>query len=123
MSELVTENSLLMCSQGTLPCPLRVVTNLTVKASKQKVATVNDFTLASISTFGLCRSPVNPAVVAAFGSPQPCTPLIFMPWAFGSKKTKFMKQPGFSKKAKCFCAYAGQITVKMTPQIMTKINQ
>jgi len=122
MSELVTENSLLKCSQGAAPCPLRVVTNTFAKAGKQKIATINDFTIASISTFGVCRSPVNPAVIAAWGVPQPCVPLIISPWAPPSPKTKVMKQPVFGKKSKCFCAYAGQISIITPSQLQTKVD-
>ena len=122
MAEIVTENSLLMCTQGVAPCPLQVVTNTTVNASSQKIATINDFSIASIPTFGICHSPANPEVIAALGVPQPCVPLIITPWTPPSPKTTVMAQPAFGSGSKCLCAYAGEISVITPSQLQTNVD-
>lgn len=114
-------NALLQCNQGTLPCPLTVVTNLKVKVTQQLAATINDHSPASIKTFGLCRSPGNPAF-AATGVPQPCTPTIPAPWAPPCKKTIIMSQPALADNAKCFCVFAGEISVSFPGQELVEVS-
>lgn len=76
------------------------------------MANIMDFKpFVNIIPTGTCSAPTNPAVIAAMGSPVPCTPLIPAPWAPGKPDVLVEKFPALLSTDKCFCAYAGLIQI------------
>ena len=76
------------------------------------MANIMDFKpFVNIIPTGTCSAPTNPAVIAAMGSPVPCTPLIPAPWAPGKPDVLVEKFPALLSTDKCFCAYAGIIQI------------
>ena len=76
----------MFCDMGFAPSAL-LVEPLGVFANDLPVATMMDFApMVNIPTFGLCRSPANPDVIAltaaALGvpTPAPCIPVVVTPW-------------------------------------------
>lgn len=107
MSQIVVEGAELRCLFGQNPASLKVVNAGKIKIKGKKAATILDFAPgACIGGFGQCQSPLNPAVLAAFGAPQPCTPLIVAPWTPGSTKTRLLGIPVLVQPARTSCAYA-----------------
>lgn len=69
-----------MCTFGIAPSAL-IVEPKGVFANGLPVATVTDMLpLVNVAPFGLCISPTNPEVDAAFGVPMPCVPVVVAPW-------------------------------------------
>jgi hypothetical protein len=103
----------LRCTMGLAPSALKVTSQNSAKYNGNKLATIMDGAPnVNIKAFGNCTSPANPAVAAAFGAPQPCTPMCPSPvWAAGANpKTLIEKKPSLMKEqAVTMCAFAGVI--------------
>ena len=106
---------------GTVPSLLTVTPGPPHMASAPApavlLATINDFVpLTNIKTFGMCKSPSNPAVQAATAAksgaftPAPCVPATAAPWTPSATVT-CSAVPAFDQKATCQCAWQGTITV------------
>lgn len=127
MSHPVNENALLECTFGNAISPLHTNT-IQVSANMLKVATMMDFTpIMNIRPFGMCQSMINPmvasATAAAMGvlTPMPCIPVIVAPWVDVNQKIKINNIPILKNDSKCYCAYGGCISVKMTTLLKIKI--
>jgi len=90
-----------------------------VLAGGAPAATIMDFApMSSVSPFGMCRSPANPAVAAATAAamgtltPAACIP-VTTPWQQGAPTVLVNGIPAASSNSRCMCAYGGQITVTM----------
>jgi hypothetical protein len=88
------------------------------------LATINDHVpLTNIKTFGMCMSPMNPAVQAATTAasgvftPAPCIPAIAAPWAPPAKGVFINGIPAVSQEATCQCAWQGIVSVVSPGQI------
>ena len=119
MPQLVVMGAQAKCSFGTLPASLTLVPNM-VNGTNMTVATIQDFSVTNLPTFGMCSAPTNPAVVAASGSPVPCVPVIVAPWSPGSAKTKVKNKPALTADSKCMCSYLG--VVEITNAGQTKVT-
>lgn len=127
MSNPVGENALLECSFGSVSTPLHTNT-INVSANLLKLATMTDYTpFVNIRPFGMCQSLANPmvasATAAAMGvlTPMPCIPVIVAPWINVQCKIKINGVPILSNESKCYCAYGGCISVKLTTLQKIKI--
>ena len=107
------------CSFGTLPASLTLTPTM-VNGTNMTVATIQDFSVTNLATFGMCSAPTNPAVVAAQGSPVPCVPVISSPWSPGSSKVKAKNKPVLTADSKCMCSYAGVVEISNAGQ--TKVS-
>lgn len=114
MGQIITSGSMMTCSFGMSPCPFQAISASTV-LSKTPVGTIQDTSLASIATFGMCSSLSNPSVsaatTAALGvlTPMPCLPLISGSW-FPPQKILVKGSPILTSDSKCICAYGGNIS-------------
>ena len=115
MPTVITTGALCRCSFGLSPCSLNVTSQMKILVGGTPVATIMDSTNANITTFGMCSSPANPAVVAAMGVPQPCTPMPMPCWT-GGGKTMIDGKPILTMSSTCQCAYAGTITLVQAGQ-------
>ena len=116
MGKFVTQGAMLQCSFGMSPCTLNVIVPLRPTCQGMAMATTMDYTIANISTFGMCQSMANPTVASATAAamgvltPMPCIPVIAAPWA-PAGQVKIMGQPALINNAKCMCSFGGQISV------------
>jgi hypothetical protein len=112
MAQLVVMGASVKCALAQPPgkASLVLVPNM-VNGTNQTVATVQDFAMPNIATFGMCTSPSNPAVAAAMGSPSACIPVITAPWSPGAPTVTVAGQPALTSDSTCMCSYGGTITV------------
>ena len=118
MAKLVANGAQLKCSQGSSPAKLTVLPALATDAADAPLAVVTDnVPLVQVGSFGMCRSPANPAVAmatsAAFGvlTPMPCLPVLPSPWTPGASGVQIAGKPALTKDSTCTCAYMGTIEV------------
>jgi uncharacterized membrane protein len=71
----------------------------------------------NIQSFGMCQSPINPAVAAATAAaqgvftPQPCTPMPTGGWEITSTKVQVLNTPVLTAVSLCHCSFGGIIAV------------
>ena len=110
VQRFVTAGAKLQCSFGAA-CTLNVNRPMTL-LENAPMANIMDFApFTCIVPTGTCSAPTNPAVIAAMGSPVPCTPLIVAPWAVGKPDVLVENFPALLSTDKCFCAYGGVISI------------
>jgi hypothetical protein len=108
----------LKCSMGAAPGTFMVTPEKMVDTSNQPAANIMDnIPMKNILPFGMCKSPANPAVIAAtaaaMGAPQqvPCVPVIPAPWVPGAPTVLLKNFPALNDTSKLMCAWAGVIEV------------
>ena len=73
--EYAVEGAQLECDKGTKPSNLKVSPKRTVMTGGKLDANIGDCEpIENVPPFGMCKSPVNPNVIANKGAPVPCTP-------------------------------------------------
>jgi|TARA_B110000858_G_C17687275_1_gene419588 hypothetical protein len=65
----------------------------------------------NIPSFGQCKSPANPMVIASYGAPQTCIPVTITPWSPGAKQTKVLGNAALLDKDTNMCMWAGSIEI------------
>jgi hypothetical protein len=115
---VVVAGAQLACTMGAAPSALVVLPVARVLGCSRPAAAITDSVpLLNVPTFGMCRSPANPAVAAATAAalgvltPMPCAPVIVGPWTPGSPTVLVGGQPVVTASSTCSCAWAGQISV------------
>lgn len=120
MGAIVTTGAMMKCSFGVAPCPFQALSNTSVLAGLP-VGTMQNISLGSIPTFGMCQSLANPmvasATAAALGvlTPMPCIPVIAGPWMITGPTVQLKGSPVLTMDAKAMCAYGGIIQFISTP--------
>ena len=109
---LVGVTGILKCSFGNLPSPFVVTPERTVYAELMLMGNITDFIpLKNIEIFGLCSSPLNPAVEAAGGAPMPCLPVTVTPWISPAISVLVQGMPAIDKSSILMCTWAGIIKI------------
>lgn len=104
--------SVIRCSFGMIPTPFIVTPERTVMAELMLMGNITDVApLKNIIPFGLCTSPLNPAVIAAMGTPMPCVPVPVTPWLSLALPVLVQGAPALDKSSILICSWAGVITV------------
>lgn len=124
MGTVVVSGACCKCSFGTLPCTLRAASQMTCMADGKPVATIQDGQPGiNLKGFGMCKSPTNPAVVAATAAalgvltPQPCSMVPAGPWAASNSKALTGGIPCLTSDAVLTCDLGtGSIRVVMPGQ-------
>ena len=112
MAGPVVNTALLKCSFGTAPASLTVTGQFTISIEDQFAATIMDFKpMVNIPSFVMCTAPTNPAVIAANGAPQPCTPVTTAPWIVGSPTVPVKNISLLNDSSTCMCTWLGVISV------------
>lgn len=103
---------------GMTPSMLNVLPLARCISNGRPVATIMDNKpMVNVMPFGLCRSPLNPQVIAAtaasFGkfTPMPCIPATPAPWIPGAPTVLVGGKPALDNSSKLMCAYAGTISI------------
>lgn len=114
----VVAGAALKCTFGAAPSALVVLPLARVLIEGRPAATAMDHApIANIPTFGLCRSPANPAVAAATAAamgaptPAPCVPETVAPWVPGAPTVLVGNLPLLNDNSVCTCLFGGVITV------------
>lgn len=97
--------------------PLNVLPDTGIAATVGPVAAITAINPANIN-FGLCEAGLNPVVL--LGAPKgPCTIVPTGPWITGSTKVITKQGPLLTDDSKLFCAYGGQLTIKLAAPNIT----
>lgn len=129
MGQQVVLSAMMQCSFGVAPIPLVVTPEKLVLAGNLPAANIMDhIPLKNILSFGLCRAPLNPAVIAATAlpvpgvpKPAPCIPATFAPWVVGSPTVLIGNFPALNNSAKCICTWGGVISINFAGQVTVQI--
>jgi len=109
---LVGLTGIIKCSFGQIPTPFVVTPERTVHAQLMLMGNITDIApLKNIEPFGLCTSPLNPAVDAAGGTPMPCVPVPVSPWISLALTVLVQGAPAIDKSSILMCSWAGVIKV------------
>lgn len=119
MANCVCNGAKISCNFGDGPQSMVVLPlGMTTTATTNALAVNTDIIpMLNIPSFGQCKSIANPMVAAATAAalgaltPQPCIPVIVMPWSPASQKLKIGKMPAILDNSQTMCAWAGQIQV------------
>ena len=124
MSELVAMGANAMCTMGTAPAPIKVLSQAVVMLDGKPAATIQDCQGGTnIGPFGLCNSMANPTVAAATAAkmgtltPMPCMPVPAGTWVPTKPKVLVGGKPCLTSDCKLMCAYAGCVSVTFPGQI------
>ena len=132
MAALVTNGAQILCDMGDAPSVLTVLPGPPHAASApdpaMPLATVDDFVpLLNISTFGICNSLENPAVIAATAAaegvftPAPCVPEIAGPW-LPPQPVAVSGVPVIDQTATCRCIWGGVVAVVDPGQVSAETD-
>ncbi len=116
MANQVSMTAMCQCSFGSAPMPLMVNSQKTVLAQGPLAATIMDNMMLPFAT---CSSPANPAVVAALGSPVPCTPVCPSPWMPGSPTVFICGKAALNNSSKLMCNIGSGIISIISPPALT----
>ncbi|MGN0650198.1 MAG: DUF4280 domain-containing protein [Oscillospiraceae bacterium] len=135
MANLVVQTAICQCTFGVAPAPLTVTSQQTVTGVNQLAATIMDIPKPPTS-FGMCSSPGNPAVITATAQsrgifwpvpfvpgpyvPVPCMPAC-TPWTPGSPTVLINNFPALNNTSKCMCSFGGVININMTPALTIQV--
>jgi hypothetical protein len=126
MSQQVTMGAQLKCSFGMAPSTLAVLpTNRTLSSNLPAATIMDHVPIVNISSFAMCLSPANPAVIAATAAalgvltPTPCVPVTASPWVPGSPTVLIGGFPALDNNSKCMCSWGGVISI-ITPGQFTE---
>ena len=120
----VTSSAMISCTFGSNPCPLMANPSRLSSLSSQAKLNISDFaTGVNVSSFGMCMSPSNPAVIAATAAalgvptPAPCVPALVGPWIPGKADIMIEGMPALTNQCRNTCMWAGQISFTNDGQI------
>ena len=144
---LVDKTNIIQCNQGTSATPLIIrpekrvfIFSLMPKSGKdpKKQESARSYIspgsgkdhipFLNVSSFGLCRSLKNPAVLAAtivrLGqlTPMPCTPMTNQPWVPQSPHVAIEGFTALTNEAKLHCLFGGIIQVVNPGQFWVMVN-
>lgn len=129
MAIQVVMGATLQCSFGLAPSSLVVIPKgPPVMDGGPLAANIMDFApIGNIPPFGMCTSIANPTVAAATAAalgvltPMPCIPVPTGPWVPGSLTVHINNFPALNNNCKCFCAWAGVISIVYPGQMTVQI--
>jgi hypothetical protein len=121
MPKQCSSGGMLKCSFGMAPTILNILPINQVLAG-MPAANIMDFKpFLNIATFGMCTSPMNPAVAMSFGAPVPCTPITATPWFPGKSNILIGNMPALDDGSKCRCEFGGIISVAFAGQVFVEV--
>ena len=128
MAKQVVSTAQLQCSFGAAPAPLTVIP-VGVTIEGQAAATIADtIPMTNIPSFGMCKAPANPAVIAATSAAAgvftqaPCVPVPTGAWITGSANVIIGGKPALNDTSKCMCSWAGVISISNPGSTKTQIS-
>lgn len=116
MAKQCCAGGLMKCSFGLAPAPLNILPANSVFSTTPAANILDSKPFLNIPTFGMCTSPANPAVVASFGAPAPCTPSVPAPWIVGVPNVLIANMPTLNEQFKSTCVFGGVIGINFAGQ-------
>ena len=120
----VTSSAMISCTFGTNPCPLMASPGRKALLSGKPLLNISDFApFTNVTSFGMCSSPSNPAVISATAAalgvptPAPCIPALVGPWIPGKPDKMVEGMPALTNQCRNTCMWAGQISFTNDGQI------
>lgn len=118
MAVCVVSGAMTKCTMGVAPSTLNVLPMSRCLAGGRPIATIMDNApMINVMSFGMCRSPLNPAVASATAAaggvltPAPCIPVTVAPWIPGAPTVLVGGKPALDNRSKLMCAYTGMISI------------
>lgn len=115
----VVAGAKLSCSKGDQSSTLKMpISHGVFTKNKAQMNTMDFKPQVNIQPFGLCSSLANPTVAAATAAnngiltPQPCTPVVTMPWINGKTDQLIENYPALTNQSTNMCLYSGTIRVE-----------
>lgn len=129
MAKQVCNGAMLKCAMGAAPGAMIVLpTNKTMGCSQPAANIMDNKPFANIPTFGMCKAPTNPAVIAIIASSlgavtqAPCIPATVAPWIPGGAPTVLIgNMPALNDGSKLLCTWLGMIEVTSPGQATVDI--
>ncbi|PZV13990.1 MAG: DUF4280 domain-containing protein [Pseudanabaena sp.] len=131
MGQQVVLSGMIQCSMAVVPTPIPLVVTpeKRVLAGNLPAANIMDHVpIKNIPTFGLCRAPLNPTVIAATAAPVPgvpkpgaCIPATPAPWIVGAPTVLIGNFPALNNSSKCMCTWGGVISIVFAGQVTVQI--
>jgi hypothetical protein len=128
MGMQVVNGALVTCAMAEVPVPMPLIVLPVsgVLAGEMPAATIEDAVpLVNIPSFGMCKSPLNPTVIAAtaaaLGAPMPgaCIP-VTEAWMPGSPIVMIGGVPALTEECTCICDYGGEISITFPGQAIVE---
>jgi hypothetical protein len=111
----------IMCTFGLAPAALMVLPQNKVLTNVPAGNIMDNKPFVNVLPFGMCTSPANPAVAAALGVPQPCTPQTPAPWIIGKPTVLIGNMPALDMTSKLMCIYGGMIQILNPGQVAVQV--
>ena len=111
---VISSGNMCKCSFGLTPIPLTAF-NVTVNVEGTPIVTNTD--TSTLISFGMCKTPTNPAVAAviasSFGTVQqaPCKSVIITPWLNTKNTVLACGKPVCTNSSTCQCMWGGTISI------------
>ena len=123
MSLALNANSLIKCSSLVVPTPMPFnIPMSNVRIQSQFAATNIMSTPLNIPSLGMCMSPTNPSVIAAYGNPVPCTPIL-LAWTLNSLSVRINGCFALTDQSQIMCTLGGIISIEKTLNQSVKIGK
>jgi hypothetical protein len=113
---------LIRCSFGIAPSTLNILPINAVNTNTPAANIMDYKPFLNIISFGSCNAPTNPLVIANFGAPAPCIPIITAPWFIGAINVNINNIFALNESSMCICAYGGVIKPVFAGQITTNVG-
>lgn len=116
MATSVCMGAMMMCTFGATPASLVVIRPNRLAGTMPMANILDNKPMANIPSFGMCKSPANPATKRpppVLFTPAPCVPVTASPWVPGSK-VLLDNVPALDMTCKLMCNWAGVIQI-ITP--------
>ncbi len=117
----VCMGAMLQCSFGVAPGQLVVLPTNRVLTGKPIATIMDNKPFLNIMPFGMCTSPANPTVAAAFGAPMPCVPNTVAPWVVGAPTVLVGNMPALNSSSKLMCIWGGVISPAVPGQFTVTV--
>jgi hypothetical protein len=113
---------------ATAPSSFNATPRNIVAASRPPGNVLDHVPLLNIAPFGMCRSPLNPAVAAATAAasgaltPMPCVPATASPWSPGSAKVTLGGAPALTEASTTICLWGGNVQITDPGQATVQVD-
>lgn len=114
------------CSMGMAPSTLLVLPINRVLGTTPMANIMDNKPFLNVLPFTLCRSPINPMVIAATAAalgvftPMPCIPITPAPWMVGAPKVLIGNLPALDMSSKLLCVWGGSISIVNPGQVVAQ---
>ncbi len=129
MAEIVVTGGTAICSFGTAPGTINVISQAACLVEGKPAATIQDAQQASITPFGMCTSLANPQVAAATAAalgvltPQPCMLVPAGTWVPTKPGVTIGGQPCLTRDCTLVCSNGGgNISITFPGQVKTVVS-